>query len=203
MILFKNFFPLIILSLMFSFDARAQEEGTIEYEKTAAVATEVPIYEYETMTMEELGFPAVNPAKYLNYQYLLIWNQEEPLFTDKVFEENQLDRLPLFSEDCIGAADPEACSNDAISDFMREHLNYPEKAADQGQESIEKVIFVIDQQGHIEKPVKVLSKEKPCKGCSDAAVNAVLEMPAWVPAMKNGRAVKSKVVLPVIFNNLR
>lgn len=164
---------------------------------------DAPTYEIETIPFETLGFPILIPAQNLGYQYQFIWDEKEAVDTDKVYGSDDLDQMPLFSADCLTAKDRSKCSNDALKAYLRKNIDYPDPALEKGHDGLERIFFVIDENGKIEGNIKVISKDKPCKGCAKAAVEAIAEMPAWVPGMKNGQPVKTKLVLPVEFNTIK
>ncbi len=122
--------------------------------------------------------------------------------TAKTYTLPEVDRLPLFSEACLGEKDQEDCLNDAIRDYFRKNINYPDAAEQKRQNGTYYVTFVVDKNGKIGKDFKVTTKKDPCEGCAKAAVDAVANMPQWVPAIKDGKPVKVELTLPVKFQYL-
>lgn len=196
----KVFFILSFLTIA-TFSLFAQTSLELDTEKIERDVFDSPSYEIETVVFEDLGFPIVIPAQNLGYQYALIW-EEESDNKDKVYGPASLDQMPLFSSDCIEKKDKVACSNEALQTYLKENLNYPKQAIRKNHDGLEKLFLVIDENGKIEGSIKVISKDKPCASCAQAAVDAVANMPAWVPAKKDGKAVKSKIILPVRFDTL-
>ena len=84
----------------------------------------------------------------------------------------------------------------AMMKFISQNMKYPSQARRMGTEGSVFVEFVIDQQGQISgaKVIKGIGT-----GCDEEAVRVVNKMPAWKPGKQNGRAVKSRFVLPVKF----
>ncbi len=119
-----------------------------------------------------------------------------------VYTISQTDRPPLFSPDCATAKDPERCSNKAIADWARKSVKYPEADLAQGSDGLEYVTFIINKKGEVNSVSRVDSKIEACEGCSQAVLNAVLDMPNWQPAMLNGKPVDVVVTLPVRFRSL-
>ena len=135
-------------------------------------------------------------------KYVLINDVQRPdRSSDKVFGESSVDRVPLFSESCITEEETEDCSNNAITAYLSEHLEYSPSAIEKGQDGLEQLYFVLNEQGIIESniKVKVISRDNPCIGCTEAAIEATKNMLTWQPAMKNGFAVKAKIILPIRF----
>ncbi len=119
-----------------------------------------------------------------------------------VYTVTQTDRPPLFSKDCLQADDPEKCSNEALQAWVNEQIEYPEKELQTGTDGLEHVTFIINQHGRISSVRRVESKRESCEGCGQAALNAVLEMPEWEPALVDGEPVAVIVTLPVRFRAL-
>ncbi len=116
-----------------------------------------------------------------------------------VYTVSETDRPPLFKSSCLKASDPEQCSNEAIEDFVKSNIDFPNKAITKGHDGLEIVSFVINEEGEIDDKIEVLSKDKPCKGCAKAAVDVVAGMENWSPALVNGKPVKVRVSLPIRF----
>lgn len=60
--------------------------------------------------------------------------------------------------------------------------------------------FVVNRDGSIQD-VKVLRTMIDCPECDREAVNVIKNMPCWIPAKKQGKIVRSYVVLPIAFFN--
>jgi len=85
---------------------------------------------------------------------------------------------------------------EAMSKFVGKNLKYPAVARRMGTEGSVFVSFVIDKEGKISdvQVLKGISTE-----CDKEAVRVVSLMPPWKPGKQNGRAVKSRFVLPIKF----
>ena len=84
----------------------------------------------------------------------------------------------------------------ALGKFISKNLRYPASARRMGTEGQVFVSFVIDKEGKISdvQVVKGISAD-----CDKEAIRVVSMMPPWKPGKQNGRAVKSRFVLPIRF----
>ena len=85
---------------------------------------------------------------------------------------------------------------EAMAKFLQKNMKYPAIARRMGTEGSVFVSFVVDRSGTISDiaVVKGISAE-----CDKEAVRVVGMMPPWKPGKQNGKAVKSRFVLPVKF----
>lgn len=85
---------------------------------------------------------------------------------------------------------------EALVKFLQKNVKYPAIARRMGVEGSVFVSFVVDRAGAISdiQIVKGISAE-----CDKEAVRVVGMMPPWKPGKQNGKAVKSRFVLPVKF----
>ncbi len=115
---------------------------------------------------------------------------------------SQFDQAPVFSEDCIDSENPIVCTNEKLQEFIQaQNFNYPVGAKVNYQEGLEYVTFVLNEKGEFEGKPSVLSKDEPCKGCSDKAVKIVMQTEGkWQPAIFDGEPVKVILTIPVRFN---
>src|SRR5690606_38298134 len=85
---------------------------------------------------------------------------------------------------------------DAMMKYLSQNIQYPAVAIRNGLSGRVILSFVVDQNGEI-SDIKVL---KPLGGGTDEeAIRVVKRMPKWRPGKQNGRAVKVKYTLPVLF----
>jgi protein TonB len=84
----------------------------------------------------------------------------------------------------------------AMYKFIGKNLKYPASARRMGIEGSVFVSFIVDKAGVISdvQVVKGISAD-----CDKEAERVVKQMPNWKPGKQNGRAVKSKFVLPIKF----
>ena len=84
----------------------------------------------------------------------------------------------------------------ALLDFLRQNVNYPEQAKKDSIEGRVVVGFVIDTDGSITDP-KIVKSVHPLLDAE--ALRVVKLMPKWEPGSENGTPVKVKYNLPISF----
>lgn len=80
--------------------------------------------------------------------------------------------------------------------YLQHNLNYPEIAKKNGTEGKVFVEFVVNKDGTISH-VKVIKGIG--SGCDEEAAKVIRNSPSWRPGVKDGRAVNTKLVLPISF----
>ena len=86
---------------------------------------------------------------------------------------------------------------DSLKSFMEKNLILPPSA--ECVEGSVIVRFIIEKDGSI-SDVKVIRSIEPL--VDDEAVRVVRSMPKWIPAEKDGKAVRSRFLLPVRIGNI-
>jgi len=81
--------------------------------------------------------------------------------------------------------------------FLHKNLNYPQDAMDEGIQGSVTVQFIVDKEGNV-SDVQVVSGPKE-GGLAEEAIRVIKKSGKWVPAIQNGRNVKSYKRQPVIF----
>lgn len=84
-----------------------------------------------------------------------------------------------------------------MSEFIGKHIEYPEECIDKGITGKVYVSFVVDKKGRI-KNVQVDRSVHP--KLDEAAVNVINKMPKWRPGEQDGKRVKCRVRIPIIFS---
>jgi protein TonB len=84
----------------------------------------------------------------------------------------------------------------ALADFLKKNLRFPEKAKAAGISGTVYVQFTVNADGSL-SDIKVLRGMG--YGCDEEAIRLIKLMPGWVPAKQRGKAVKSTMNLPVTF----
>lgn len=79
--------------------------------------------------------------------------------------------------------------------FLQSHLVYPKKAVRKKIEGTVVVQFIVDKDGSV-YDLKALSGDPLLQ---EAALKAMADMPRWIPAIQNGRKVKSFKKQPIVF----
>ena len=85
----------------------------------------------------------------------------------------------------------------ALSKFVESNISYPQDAIDQDTEGTVNVSFVIDEKGKVTDPS--VTGKAAGHGLDEEALKVVKEMPSWKPGMVKGKAVKTRLSLPVTF----
>ena len=121
---------------------------------------------------------------------------------------NQMDTTKLKEDDTerdkaialYDAIPPMPCFPDgpqAMSQFITDHLQYPEKAK---KDSIQGNVFVsfnVEKEGTL-TDIQVIRSISP--ELDNEACRLVNSMPKWIPAMKNGIPTSTRYILPVKFS---
>ena len=84
----------------------------------------------------------------------------------------------------------------ACTKYISTHIIYPPAAVEHGVEGKVILTFTVDTDGSI-SDIKIV-KNQPM-GCGEEAVRVVKAMPKWKPGRQNGKAVKTRLNLPVSF----
>lgn len=88
--------------------------------------------------------------------------------------------------------------NDALANYVNSHLDYSQQAIDNNTEGTVKVSFVVDEQGKVSK-ANLVSGAKLGNGLDEEALKVFNNMPAWKPGKVHGKAVKTRLELPITF----
>lgn len=83
-----------------------------------------------------------------------------------------------------------------LNQYLRDHINYPTIAQENGIQGKVIVQFVVERDGSITQ-VNVIRGVDP--SLDKEAVRVVKSMPKWTPGKQNGQAVRVKFTLPVNF----
>jgi protein TonB len=85
----------------------------------------------------------------------------------------------------------------ALSNFVSTSLIYPEMAIDENAEGTVRVQFIVNENGTVSNP-KVVGTEIG-HGLEQAAIDVIRKMENWTPGKVNGKNVKTRLVLPVVY----
>lgn len=86
---------------------------------------------------------------------------------------------------------------EACMKWLSEHLRYPASCQVAGIQGRVIVEFVVEKDGSI---IDVDVKSSPDDLLSREAVRVVRAMPKWVPAFQDGRRVRHRINLPILFH---
>jgi len=201
MILQKRFLQTMSFLLSLTFLVGMPFEGMSQEKKKMKKKDKTKVYITELgQKYEVIGWEADVIYNPFAYSYTA---DVDPLLTDvdPVLKKIEFERPPVFGSECLTADDPEQCTNERIQEFVSENIEYPNWAQENLQEGLEYVTFTLAEDGKYEGNFKVLSKNDPCKGCEEKAVDMVSKMEGkWYPALDEGEPVKTKITLPVKFD---
>lgn len=127
-----------------------------------------------------------SPNRY-TYRYLIEEMEEE-----EEVSPVKKERPPLFTSACISSERVLECSNEALLGYLRQ---LP-AASEEGR--LLYAVVTLGPDGQPENIERIqCTGTLPCIAYQNKAWNALLDMPSWEPAMYEGRAVKSQVVIPI------
>jgi periplasmic protein TonB len=84
----------------------------------------------------------------------------------------------------------------AIEKYIRNKVQYPEKALEEGISGSVKVSFTVDENGNVKNPIIV---DGLGGGCNEEAIRVINKMPKWTPAMRDGAKVGSRKTIKITF----
>ena len=84
----------------------------------------------------------------------------------------------------------------ALVEFIRTNLRYPEPCVKDSSEGRVTLSFVIERDGSVTEISKLRS---PNEDLTKEAIRVVSAMPNWIPGKQRGEAVRVRYVLPVTF----
>lgn len=106
-------------------------------------------------------------------------------FTGEVYSTPEVDVTPKFPG-----------GSDGLKRYVRENLEYPEEAIEDGFQGTVTVEFIILKNGSI-AGVNVVKGLHPA--LDKEAIRIIENMPKWTPGKRHGKKVNVKVFLPVYF----
>lgn len=86
--------------------------------------------------------------------------------------------------------------NEALLQFIQEHLRYPKIAIDNGVQGRVFASFVVDKKGKVSKVEIVRGLGF---GCDEEAIRVISMLPDWKPGKQNGISVAVKMNIPIQF----
>ena len=84
----------------------------------------------------------------------------------------------------------------ALSDWMRKNMKYPEECRKQGIQGRVVISFVVNKDGSI---VDLETVRSPHPALAEEGLRVVKSMPKWKPAKENGKVVRSRFNIPIMF----
>ena len=107
----------------------------------------------------------------------------------------KMDKSGVYAYPDVAASYPGGQS--ALDAYITSHITYPQAALDYNKEGRIGVGFIVDENGNL-SDVHVMGR-KLGEGLDEEAVRVVSSMNNWIPGTVKGKAVKSKVNLPITF----
>jgi TonB family protein len=104
--------------------------------------------------------------------------------------------MPRYAGCETATQDSVDCTFLKVLNHMKTNIKYPEEAMKNKVEGQVVTEFIIEANGSISNAVV---KKGIGSGCDEEAIRVVNMMPAWIPGMQNGQAVRVKMTLPVVF----
>ncbi len=95
---------------------------------------------------------------------------------------SKIDQMPVFPYD--------------IGEYLSEHLIYPFYARKNNIEGRVIVSFIVNKNGSLDS-IKIVNGIGG--GCDEEVIRIIEGMPAWKPGKHNGKIVRVKFFLPVVF----
>lgn len=90
--------------------------------------------------------------------------------------------------------------DNAMMEYLRANLTYPDQAQRDGVEGTIFVDFIIDQKGNVSNIVATdVVGENIDQALKDEAVRVVTGMPTWVPGTQRGKPVDARYSVPITF----
>jgi protein TonB len=87
----------------------------------------------------------------------------------------------------------------AFYDYVSKNLKYPPKAARMGIEGRVFVEFIVERDGSL---TDINVAKGIGGGCDEEAVRVIAEAPNWSPGKQRGRAVRVRMIMPIVFKLL-
>jgi periplasmic protein TonB len=87
---------------------------------------------------------------------------------------------------------------DALQKFVEDNIEYPDQAIENGAEGDVRVVFTVDEKGRVTN-IKATGDNNVEYGMKEEAVAVMNKMPAWTPGKVNGKSVKTRMTLPIVY----
>jgi protein TonB len=85
-----------------------------------------------------------------------------------------------------------------LYNFIANNIKYPDLAKKAGITGKVIVEFIVSEDGKIIEPKVVKGIGY---GCNEEAIRIIKLMPKWIPGKQDGKPIKVKLLLPIIFSN--
>ena len=85
---------------------------------------------------------------------------------------------------------------EALLSFIKDNLEYPQKAIDEQTEGRVIIRFVVNSNGEISDPTILKGINK---NLDQAAIDVINKLPRWKPGQQDGQPVSVQFTLPIVF----
>jgi periplasmic protein TonB len=85
----------------------------------------------------------------------------------------------------------------ALSDYIANHIDYPQMAIDDNKQGTVNVQFMVDENGKVQNAKVVGSKLGD--GLDEEAERVISSMPKWNAGMVKGKPVKTRITVPITY----
>ncbi len=168
------------------------EPEFIEEKKPEVIAEVVEVSEIEDPIPEAVVVPK-------KVEKPVVLPEEPKLVVPEIFDGYQVEEMPRFNA-CEGGdldtKEKQLCALKALKMFLRDELDYPRIAVENGIEGTAVIQFIVEKDGSISN-LKI--KHDPGAGLGAEAFRVSKAMPNWIPGKQRGRPVRVRFTLPVKF----
>jgi protein TonB len=107
-------------------------------------------------------------------------------------KEKDVEQPVMFAEEMPAYVE----GTDALLKFFAAKIKYPELARKAGIEGKVYISFIVNRDGHVSNPeiIKGIGA-----GCDEEALRVVSLLGKWIPGKQNGKAVRVKMSIPIVF----
>lgn len=111
--------------------------------------------------------------------------EEAKLAAEKVYEAANVDKEPEFDG-----------GKDKMMEFIKKNMKYPDFEKNEAIDGKVYASFVVDEEGNI-SDIKIVRSVS--KGLDNEAIRLLKLMQKWLPGVKDGKAVKVRMTIPIAF----
>lgn len=171
----------------------ATEVSGFELVRRDTLRTTSPVTGAPSVELKETyRHPETGEERYLTQRFA---GEEVPALPDPVY--NEVDEKPRFpSAECLAQGGEQTCHQRAMLGYLQDEVRYPEAAGAAGLQGTLLVAFVVEKDGAV-TGVKLIDRLSPV--LNEEAVRVVSSMPPFLPGVKDGRVVRTQMVVPVTF----
>jgi len=107
-------------------------------------------------------------------------------------KEKEVEQPIMFAEEMPAYAE----GTDALLKFFASKIKYPELARKAGIEGKVYISFIVNRDGSVSNPEVIKGIGA---GCDEEALRVVSLLGKWIPGKQNGKAVRGKMSIPIVF----